>query len=410
MKIGILTSFSLCFIWFWVQLVVAHITNLNQRARFWIYSYAVTIPLFILICVGFDSSFLGIVNGLAMHIILFFTYVACHYYVERPITLRILLELAFQKNNSNLELLKNEYRVDDMLTRRLEALERGNLIRRDGGRFYPYKMGMVLGAFIWMGRFILNLNSQYRVVTLNYVKRHPPIKDVDISFVVPCRNEEKNVVGTLETIVDVLNTMPLLSYEIVVIDDASTDTTGPCVEKFMSLHQEVFLSLYRNEIRRGVGWNYIAAVNVACGHRVMMVNGDNDLARDSLVRLVSFIGKKDLIVPFLENQCDRTFFRRTLSRLFTFIMNLISGNRMKYYNGPVIHLRCAILNWTPSVFGPAYQAELVCRALRSGLSYVEVPYRFNPNDGSTMLTAKNFWLVFGSVKSVLSRRLGLQND
>ena len=54
---------------------------------------------------------------------------------------------------------------------------------------------------------------------------------LDLTIAVPCKNEEKNILGTLDTIVSAVNEVGC-SYEIIVIDDGSTDKTSELVEQF----------------------------------------------------------------------------------------------------------------------------------------------------------------------------------
>ena len=64
--------------------------------------------------------------------------------------------------------------------------------------------------------------------------------------------------------------------------------------------------------------------------------------------------------------------RTTLSGLFTFLVNLFSGKRVRYYNGPILHLRWNVMRWHPDTDGYAYQAETVTRVLEEGGTFVEV--------------------------------------
>ena len=51
---------------------------------------------------------------------------------------------------------------------------------------------------------------------------------LDITFFVPCYNEEKNVTKTLNTIISAVNKTKL-SFEIIVVDDKSEDLTKEVV-------------------------------------------------------------------------------------------------------------------------------------------------------------------------------------
>jgi Glycosyl transferase family 2 len=50
----------------------------------------------------------------------------------------------------------------------------------------------------------------------------PLENDLDLTLFVACYNEEENIVGTLETVLEALGEFDF-TWEIIVIDDASTD-------------------------------------------------------------------------------------------------------------------------------------------------------------------------------------------
>lgn len=58
---------------------------------------------------------------------------------------------------------------------------------------------------------------------------------LDLTISVPCKNEEKNIIGTLDTIVSAVNEVGC-SCEIIVMDDGSTDQTSELVEQYQRGH------------------------------------------------------------------------------------------------------------------------------------------------------------------------------
>src|SRR4051812_37584094 len=76
-------------------------------------------------------------------------------------------------------------------------------------------------------------------------------ESLDLTIVVPCLNEENNIVATLDTIVAAMRELPC-SYEILVIDDGSTDRTAQIVESYADTRVEIPLRLHRNPKNRGL--------------------------------------------------------------------------------------------------------------------------------------------------------------
>ncbi len=193
-----------------------------------------------------------------------------------------------------------------------------------------------------------------------------------ISFFVPCLNEEPNIAGTLEGIIDAANQVGV-SYEILVIDDCSTDNTSGVVQQFREAHPDVRICLKRNDRNMGVGRGYVDGAFLTEGEYYMMVCGDNNRARDSIVKIISQCGQADMVIPYFGEGDHRTRFRRMVSSIYTTLVNLLSGHSIRYYNGLILHKRYNVMRWHPDRHGFGLHAELVTRLLDEGASYIEVP-------------------------------------
>jgi hypothetical protein len=137
--------------------------------------------------------------------------------------------------------------------------------------------------------------------------------------------------------------------------------------------------------------------------------GDDSEAPEALVNIFKHIGVADMVVPF-QNQdsvAGKTPMRKRLSKTFTFLVNLISGYRLKYYNGMAIHLRYNVMRWHPSSYGFGFQADIITRLLDEGASYVQVPAFGTDRKGSasTALTVRNVLSVGHTLLELAIRRV-----
>ena len=229
---------------------------------------------------------------------------------------------------------------------------------------------------------------------------------IDISFFVPCLNEEKNIIPTIDKII--LSTKKSkLSYEICVIDDNSSDNTCDKIKDYKKLNSNINLLLVENDYTKGLGTNYVDAAFITSGKYYMLVNGDNAEPEETLKLILDEIGTADMIVPFFSNQDNRRFFRVLLSKIFTFLVNFISGYRIPYYNGPVLHLRYNVMRWSPDTHGYAYQAELITRILSEGATYktVKIKNQDRVEGSSNAFTFANILSVFHSLLQIFLRRI-----
>ena len=66
------------------------------------------------------------------------------------------------------------------------------------------------------------------------------MEKITLSIYVPCFNEENNIVNTLNNIKEGVQ---LISYEVLVVDDASKDKTIEVVEKFKKNNPDVNIKI-----------------------------------------------------------------------------------------------------------------------------------------------------------------------
>lgn len=229
---------------------------------------------------------------------------------------------------------------------------------------------------------------------------------VFLSLFVACYNEQDNIIGTLETLVEALRkTVP--SFDIIVVDDASKDETVPRVRKFMSEHPELPVRLLLNGHNEGVANNYAEAAFRAKGEWYRMICGDNVEPVETLETIFKAVGKTEVVVPYTVEIRGRSTFRRLLSKTYTALVNAISGYRMHYYNGLLVTRTDYVRRWHSNSHGFGFQADLLTRLLSKNLTYEEVPVYGNERltGESKALTMRNLASVAHSLQNVAIRRI-----
>lgn len=228
----------------------------------------------------------------------------------------------------------------------------------------------------------------------------------EITFFVPCLNEESNVLKTIHTILDAVAEVPV-SHEILVIDDCSTDRTVELAETFAREHPGTPLRLQKNRRTRGLGRNFVEGAFMGSGRYYMLVNGDNAEPKEAITSILRELGKADMVIPHFGTGDRRTGGRRFLSRVFTGLVNFISGHRVPYYNGSVAHLRWNVMRWHADTDGYAYQAEIITRILDEGGTFVPVliPNADRQAGVSKAFKFRNVLAVCHSLLQMFLRRL-----
>lgn len=229
---------------------------------------------------------------------------------------------------------------------------------------------------------------------------------IEISFFVPCLNEEANVEATLDTIVAACGPSGR-TYEIIVVDDHSSDRTVEVVGEYCHRFPNLPISLITHPRTRGLGRNYLDTARRAGGRYYMLVNGDNVEPASSIRKIIGRLGEAEMIIPYFTGD-RRGGGRRILSRLFTGLVNLLGGQRIRYYNGPVAHLRANVARCRVETGGFAYQAEIIISLLRRGATYLEIEVENIDRQAgaSKAFRWKNFQGIAASLSRIALRRLG----
>jgi hypothetical protein len=140
-----------------------------------------------------------------------------------------------------------------------------------------------------------------------------------------------------------------------------------------------------------------------------MCCGDDAEPRAVLANIFRRVGQADVVVPFqIQEEVEgKSPFRRDVSKLFTFLVNFISGYRIRYYNGIAIHLRYNVMRYHPSSYGFGFQADILTRVLDQGASFVEVASSSVDRKGAktSALTMRNLLSVGHTLLEILLRRV-----
>jgi glycosyltransferase involved in cell wall biosynthesis len=219
---------------------------------------------------------------------------------------------------------------------------------------------------------------------------------VDVTFFVPCYNEERNVLGVLDKLVAAARILDL-TYEILVFDDASIDATSDLVRQFQAARPEVPVRLFQLPANRGVARNFVEGAFQGRGQYYRLICGDDVEPLETHLQILRMRGKADIVVPYFTTIHGRTTYRAALSRLYTILVNAITRNRLRYYNGCPLYHRFDVLRFHIEATGFGYQAEFLTRLLREQRSYVEVALTASDRPGSGSVNARNFLSVAHSL-------------
>jgi len=227
---------------------------------------------------------------------------------------------------------------------------------------------------------------------------------VRVTFFIPCLNEERHVCDVLEKLTEVAKRLGL-GHEILVVDDASTDRTVEKVQAWRRAHPDEPVRLLVNRVNQGLARNFVEGAFRGRGEYYRMVCGDDTEPLDTHFEILKRIGEADMILPDYSGATGRVGGRALVSRGYTAVVNLISGNDINYYNGCALLRREDVLRWHVEATGFGFQAELLTRLFVEGRSYVELTLPAIHHGESRAVTFRNVVSVLYSLAKIAARRL-----
>jgi glycosyltransferase involved in cell wall biosynthesis len=218
-----------------------------------------------------------------------------------------------------------------------------------------------------------------------------------VTFVVPCYNERENVANTITEIGAAADDAGISAYDILVVDDGSSDGTAAHVA--ILAQQNPRVTLISNAQNLGFGGAYKEGAKRARGTYVIMVPGDNAYPRDGITSILRKAGEADIVIPYFGKPEARSWQRRLASRGFTLAVNALFRLDVPYFNGPVLHKTRLLQQIDIGTDGFAYQAEALVKLIKTGATYCGVPVKVTERSAgrSSAFSPKNVYRVFTAV-------------
>ena len=144
---------------------------------------------------------------------------------------------------------------------------------------------------------------------------------MNISIVIPSFNEENNIrTGALSGMVDYLKVQKY-SWEIIVVDDGSTDKTAKVAEKFSKNHKNIIVL---REPHRGKGGTVIAGMLKAVGDIIVFADMDQATPIDQLAKILpKFSDGYDIVIGSRAGREGAPLIRKIMASGFSLLRNLV---------------------------------------------------------------------------------------
>jgi len=191
-----------------------------------------------------------------------------------------------------------------------------------------------------------------------------------VSIFVPAYNEAAHLEGAVADIASAAQAA-LDDYEILLVDDGSTDGTGPLADRLAQ--QRPKLRVIHQATNQGIAAGYARALEVARFEYFGFLPGDREIEPTAIKNILAAVGTAEIVAPYHGNPQARQAYRRVLTLVSTTLVNRLFGLRLRYFQGPCVY-PTALARTLPKTAGGFYfLTQMLVHALCAGHTYVEVP-------------------------------------
>jgi glycosyltransferase involved in cell wall biosynthesis len=212
-------------------------------------------------------------------------------------------------------------------------------------------------------------------------RTYDPFARLSIFF--PMWNEEQYIhraVGAARSVCqDLVTAGQILDYEIIVVDDASTDSTPELADKLALDDQHV--RVVHHPHNRKLGGSIKSGFAASTGDVVLYTDADLPFEMEELVRALRVLQtyEVDVVSAYRLDRTGEGPRRAIYSFLYNWLVQLMFGTRLRDINFAFKLCRRRVLdNVTLKSEGSFIDAELVIRAQRSGFQILQIGVDYFP--------------------------------
>ena len=199
-----------------------------------------------------------------------------------------------------------------------------------------------------------------------------------LSIIVPAYNEEKTIIGILEKIKN--NSSNLFKHEVIVIDDGSTDQSKKLLEDNKHLYDKLLV----NETNKGKGFSVKKGILNASGTHIIFQDADFEYDPSDFKKFekifLDFDADGIIGSRFIYSNYTRSHnvLNKIGNKLLTFIFNLLYNTTFTDIYSCYFAFKKNLLDASKlSTEGFEQHAEILCKVIKSGNKFYEVPINYN---------------------------------
>lgn len=202
---------------------------------------------------------------------------------------------------------------------------------------------------------------------------------LSISFVLPMFNERENIERAIKKLKNISEELTN-DYEIVIVDDASTDGCGDIVDKLAKTDDTI--KLFRLKKNSKFGGAFALGFKKASKHIIVYTDSDMPVGRNDILESFPLIKEYDIVTGCSKIKKGDSLKRKVISDVYNLLVQTLFGLNVKDINsGYKIVRRDLIKDLEFISKSPFVDVELFVHAKREGGRVKQFPVIFNSREG-----------------------------
>ena len=197
-----------------------------------------------------------------------------------------------------------------------------------------------------------------------------------ITVVFPAYNEEQNIRSAIARAVEAMRPR-FHVFELLIIDDGSTDRTGEIAEDLARTYPEI--TVIHNRQNLGMGETLYRGFQCARGELVIQNAMDYPFDLRDLDKMIPLLQEADVIIAARKGHAGYTPYRKLASRVNRFILRRLFNPKLRDYNYTQLFKREVLSAARPNSRSTVFMVpEIIIRACELGFRMREVDIDYHP--------------------------------
>lgn len=201
-------------------------------------------------------------------------------------------------------------------------------------------------------------------------------KTTSLSVIFPAFNEEKNIENTITNSLNYLNTK-FKDFEIIIVDDGSTDSTAVVVKKYGDKYNNILL--VKHDVNRGYGQALKTGFDSASKQFIFFMDSDGQFDISEIDNFIDHVKDSNILLGYRHNRAD-PIMRTINALLYHAYLRIVFGLKVR-------DVDCAFKIFPTESYlkikpieskGAFFSAEFLIKLKKAGYKFIELPVTHYP--------------------------------